>query len=177
MKNPHRLARIGAGACLVVFLVSLVYMLAIVKLRLYFESRYYPLPNFPSVTLAWPLCCLSGTMLPVLLAKGRVALPRWLRIVLAVSGGALSLVFLFALSGRFLITGDLLNMQSEGFERFLYLLSIELIRAPGLFLPPCVLLGVALAGGGEKPFVDMTQDTPGEADEPTPDTALPDPPS
>ena len=84
--KKNRVFKTASLVCLIVFVLSVAYMLAIVRLRYHFESTWNILPVTYAHCVAWPLCALSGIALPLLLSKGEVCLPGWLRILLAAAG-------------------------------------------------------------------------------------------
>ena len=124
----------------------LVLHLVMARLKGYYVGAYNPLPLYLSTTVAWPVCYLSGGMLIVLLAKGRIELPRALRLTLGVVGGACFSLFVFTMLAVFVV-----NLPSlEGAARHLYSLYGLLIATPALIFPPCVLLGAALVSVDKK---------------------------
>ena len=152
--KKNRVFKTASLVCLIVFVLSVAYMLAIVRLRYHFESTWNILPVTYAHCVAWPLCALSGIALPLLLSKGEVCLPGWLRILLAAAGGVLVIVFWAAFGRNHILPGT-------GFGHFMYLLSAELYRMEGLMFVPCVPFVSALAvSTREKPQSAAGQETP-----------------
>ena len=159
--NQNRVFKTASLVCLIVFVLSVAYMLAIVRLRYHFESTWNILPVTYAHCVAWPLCALSGIALPLLLSKGEVCLPGWLRILLAAAGGVLMVIVFWAAFGRNHI------LPGTGFGHFMYLLSAELYRMEGLMFVPCVPFVSALAvSTREKPQSAAGQETPASPFEP-----------
>lgn len=61
--------------CTGVFLISLAYILVVTLWGDFFVDIYFPWPRYLCSALAWPLCYLSGTLLPILLLKSKSCCP------------------------------------------------------------------------------------------------------
>ena len=122
--------------CAGVFLISLAYILVVTLWGGFFVDIYFPWPRYLCSALAWPLCYLSGTLLPILLLKEQIVLPGSLRTALGVAGAAALLFFLLAYW-----------VPTTGSSTFFFSVYATLLAdTPALLFPPCVLLCLAFAG-------------------------------
>ena len=122
--------------CAGVFLISLAYILVVTLWGDFFVDIYFPWPRYLCSALAWPLCYLSGTLLPILLLKQQIVLSGSLRTALGVAGAAALLFFLLAYW-----------VPTTGSSTFFFSVYATLLAdTPALLFPPCVLLCLAFAG-------------------------------
>ena len=122
--------------CAGVFLISLAYVLVVTLWGDFFVDIYFPWPRYLCSALAWPLCYLSGTLLPILLLKEQIVLSGSLRTALGVAGAAALLFFLLAYW-----------VPTMGSSTFFFSVYATLLAdTPALLFPPCVLLCLAFAG-------------------------------